>query len=153
MNLNEIKLKRGYLNEEISELIGIIYGDGNLYISKNHSYRITITGNKETDYNYLTKYVNNLFERNFNMKPKVLIYKNKKAIGIYINSRELMKYFLNLGLKVGPKKNLEIPKIILRKKTYISRFLRGILDTDFCLYFEKKTRLNFIFSHINKNLI
>lgn len=142
MNLNKIKLKRGYFNEEIAELIGIIYGDGNLYISKNNTYRVTITGNKETDYNYLTKYVSSIFKRNFHIKPKILIYKNKKAIGIYINSRELIRYLLNLGLKVGPKKNLNIPKIILKKKLYMARFLRGILDTDFCLYFRSRNGIN-----------
>ena len=143
MNLNKIKLKRSYFNEEIAELIGIIYGDGNLNIvKKNNTYRINITGNKETDYNYLTKYVSSLFERNFDIKPKIWIYKYRKAIAINIYSKKLLEYFLGLGMKVGPKKRLMVPRIILTNKKYKARFLRGILDTDFCLYFRNRNGIN-----------
>ena len=152
MNINKIKLKRGYFNEEIAELIGIIYGDGNLCIDNNKGYRINITGNKETDYNYLTEYVSGLFERNFNIKPKIWIYKNRKAIALNIFSKKLLEYFMNLGMKVGPKKNLIIPNIILKNKKYKARFLRGLLDTDFCLYFlkgYKYPKIASIFSDLN----
>ena len=138
MRINKIELKRGYFNEEIAELIGIIYGDGNLFIDKKNGYRINITGNKETDYNYLTSYVSKLFYRNFDIKPKIWIYKYRKAVALNIFSKKLMEYLLSLGLKDGPKKELEIPSIILSRKKYKARFLRGVLDTDFWFGFEKK---------------
>src|SRR3989344_5310887 len=109
MNINKIELKRGHFNDEIAELIGIIYGDGNLFADKkNGTYRINITGNKETDFKYLTEHVSKLFERNFNIKPKVWVYRYRKAIALNVYSKKLLGYFINLGLKIGSKKNFQI---------------------------------------------
>jgi len=42
-----------------------------------------------------------------------------------------------MGIKSGSKINVEIPKKIIRSRKLIKRFLRGLFDTDGCIYFDK----------------
>jgi DNA-binding transcriptional regulator WhiA len=61
-----------------------------------------------------------------------------RVFGFQIWSDELVKFKENLGLKVRPKLNLIIPKKFLINKELKIAVLRGIFDTDGCVYLENK---------------
>src|SRR3989344_6545226 len=57
-------------SEELAELIGIILGDGNIWVRKPYYY-LTIVGDSKKDRDYLLNYVKPLFEMLFNKKMNV----------------------------------------------------------------------------------
>jgi len=140
---NDIKRKLKLpekLTPELAEDIGIMVGDGNVchYICGN--FEVAVTGHMITDNVFLSKYVKqlkyNLFnlEFNFRLRP-------------YINTCVLTTYSVGLltfynkaiGLPLGPKKDINIPDIIMNSNIEIKRaFLRGLADTDMTLTFRKK---------------
>ena len=42
-----------------------------------------------------------------NIKPKVWVYRYRKAIALNVYSKKLLGYFINLGLKIGSKSNFQ----------------------------------------------
>ena len=70
--------------------------------------------------------------------------RERKCAGVYgfqIGSKGLISFKKSLGLPLGSKKNIEIPKIILNaKKEIISSFISGFFDTDGGIYLEKKNK-------------
>ncbi len=126
--------------EELSEFIGIMLGDGNIY-TKNKNYRIVITGHSEEDYDYLINYVKPLAKTLFKKEMSLWRYKHRNAIALALYSKEVTDMFESLSLFPGPKKMI-IPKFIKSNKKYIAPFLRGVADTDFCITFKKKLRKN-----------
>jgi len=113
--------------EKLAELVGIILGDGSINIYKNHK-RLKITSHSE-DIEYAA-YISSLFIELFNVKPIVKFRKKENTLDIFVFKREIIYYFLNLGMKKSPKPNRAIiPEKFLEKK--LSKFiLRGLFDTD-----------------------
>lgn len=137
------KSKEFILNENMSELVGSIIGDG--CISKNgkrNDYRIFISGNPIEDKDYMEGYLPTLIEKCLNKKPSVYLGKNGALIVQFQN--EAFRLFLDrLGIKERKTKNVDIPKQILKDKGLLLKCIRGIADADFTLIFTKK--------HTNKN--
>ena len=61
-----------------------------------------------------------------------------RVFGFQIWNNEIVKFKQNLGLPLGKKFELEIPKEFIDKKELLTACIRGIFDTDGCLYLEKK---------------
>ncbi|MFH1399754.1 MAG: LAGLIDADG family homing endonuclease [Candidatus Woesearchaeota archaeon] len=120
---------------QIAELCGIILGDGHVHKEAN---RITITGSLN-DKDYHRKIVAQLFMANFSVKPIYFEQREKNAHYIQVESKQLLGYFLSLGLKRAAKINPEIPIFIFNNPLYMSCFIRGLFDTDGCLKFSKMT--------------
>jgi len=135
-------------NEEIkylfllSELIGIILGDGNI---RKYSFRIDLNKIDEFDY---VNYVSNLIYQVLGKYPKSRdrrgIDKNHegKGIRLIINSKDIIDLFLKIGLKIGHKirNNATVPSWFLRNKILIPFILRGLFDTDGNIDIHKKWR-------------
>jgi len=131
------------INPELSEFMGIMVGDGNIYYSPaKRTYRFVITGHSKNDFSYLTEHVANLIFKLFGKKPSIWKYKKKMAIGLALYSRKIIDFLLSLGLKSGKKsQNAEIPAVILDgSKEIKARFLRGLADTDFCITFRNSRK-------------
>lgn len=128
------------LTPELSELIGAIIGDGNLYI-KNSRFELHIYGDIEEDRNY-HKQIIKLFKKLFNLdtQSKEKYFKKASCRRIDIKSKAIAYFFWKIvGLKPGKKNNIKIPKMIKNSnKKIISDFIRGLADTDF--YIKFKTR-------------
>lgn len=127
------------ITTKFAELIGIILGDGNIYINKKKStYRITIVGHSSNDFEYLVYHVKNLVRELSGKSPSLWKYKNKKAIAISLCSKKFVFEVLKVGLKGGKKVEISIPPFILNSKKEIkAAFLRGLADTDFWVTFKK----------------
>ncbi|MAE43172.1 hypothetical protein CMO93_05350 [Candidatus Woesearchaeota archaeon] len=136
-SLKEIKTPKK--SKELAELVGIILGDGNInYIKKGKkigTYMVRISGDKRYEYDYLTKYVSSLFMRLFSIGTKISKRKGND-LSIIVHSKKLVKFFISLGLKSGNKitNQVTIPKWIFKKEEYLKSCIRGLIDTDGCIY-------------------
>lgn len=136
-------------SKKLAEFIGIMIGDGGIT-----RYQITITLNKESDDKYIL-YVEKLIYELFKIKPKRYVKKETKALSLVISRKLLNDYLVILGLKSGNKlsQNLDIPDWVMKNAEYSKMCLRGLVDTDGCVFHEihnikgKKysyARLNFV---------
>lgn len=131
------------LDEKLSELIGVIIGDG--CINKNHNrkdYRIQISGNKIEDKDYIEFFLPHLIDNCLKIKPKPYLGKN----GAYILQfqYEPFRIFLkNLGISPNKTKTIRIPQIIKSNERLLASCIRGIADTDFTLIFTKRKKEGF----------
>ncbi len=130
-------LKRGIklpqvMDELLAEEIGVHIGDGTLVTKRNYfSVRVSVN---ELEYsNHLAR----LYFQLYNLKPKVFI--RGSICGFEIYSRAIFEFKKSLGLPPGKKKDIDIPAILKesRNMKLISACIRGIFDTDGCVYFMK----------------
>ena len=124
------------LLEKLSELCGIILGDGNLHKSAN---RITITGSLD-DKKYYEETVIPLFQTCFSKTPKMKRAKEKNSYYLYVENKKIFQIFIgDLGLKRGSKLDASVPSWIYNFNCEAS-CLRGLFDTDGCLKFSKQAK-------------
>jgi len=131
-------------SKDLAEFVGIMLGDG--CISKN---QISITLHKHDDKDY-GKFVVKLIKKLFNVY--VGIYKRKKesAINYYVSRTKLVNFCVDvLGLKQGNKikQQVDIPDWIKEKKSYAISCLRGLIDTDGCIFTHRYKVNNKIYSY------
>ncbi len=131
------------ITSELAELIGVMAGDGNIY-SKNNRYEMCITGDATKDYNYHKEHIKRLFEKSFNIKPitKIRSFKDgRQCIVTKVESKAIVSFMTNsIGLPLGKKNDISIPNIICKaNKEIISKFIRGIADTDFSIHFKNRS--------------
>ena len=120
---------------KISELAGIILGDGNLNRKSNC---ITIVGSLE-DFYYFKNHVIPIITSLFNVNPKIRKRKDRNAFYIDFCSKYVMDYLSKkIGLSRGNKIDAKIPAFIKENTKLIPHFLRGLFDTDGCLKFSKQ---------------
>lgn len=134
-SLKKPKLLITKQSEELAELIGVVLGDGNIWIREKSHYYLTIAGDIVKDKKYLTQYVSDLIEKLFNIKPKVRYHYKNNEIFIYIGSKDVVYTLIHYGLKAGNKKknNAGIPKWIFNNRKFLARCIRGLMDTDGCV--------------------
>ncbi len=137
-----------YLNENLAEFVGIVIGDGHLHHQirrDSNFYSLTISCNFTEDMDYFNNVINPLFEKLFNTKLSVI--KNKKLN--YFNavkcSKSVVNFLnLNFSIPIGNKtSDIQIPQSILKSNNSIkAAFIRGLVDTDFSLTFQKKKQFH-----------
>jgi len=127
----EIKLPQ-VMGELLAEEIGVHIGDGTLVRKRNYfSVRVSVN---ELEYsNHLAR----LYSQLYNLKPKVFI--RGSICGSEIYSKAIFEFKKSLGLPLGKKNDIDIPAILKesRNMKLISACIRGIFDTDGCVYFTK----------------
>lgn len=115
----------------LAEFCGIMLGDGG--ISK---HQVTITLHIKDDRLYAA-FVTKLIRDLFHLEPS-LIKRAEENVGIILISRTALVEFLvtYCGLVQGNKiaQEIDIPKWIKTKKKYRLACLRGLIDTDGCIY-------------------
>ncbi len=132
------------LTPELAEEIGLHIGDGsmNLYKTKNgvrgfYQLRGHINEDKE-HYNQRIVY---LYSRVYGLKPNLREMKSTGVYGFQVWSNKLVNFKHNIiGLPLGPKTNISLPKVFTKKQDLLAPMLRGIFDTDGCLYLERKNK-------------
>lgn len=120
-------------SEDLSELFGVILGDGHL-----ERKTLTITGNSNEIEHY--NYLSNKFNYLFGLNSKIFKVKKQNSIQLKIHSTELIKFLLKNNFVLGNKiKNKEsLPRWIFDKKENMHGALRGLLDTDGGVYQKQK---------------
>ncbi len=129
------------LNPEICELIGTFIGDGYL-TNSGRNYTFGISGNKQLDEDYLKNYIKPLIKRNFPFtEPRLHYRSDENTLMLRVNSKRFYNFFVSLGFNRGKKsKTVTIPEIISENDIFMAATIRGIFDTDGCIFFDKRPR-------------
>lgn len=118
------------LTPTLAEFLGIIYGDG--YIGKN-PYTFVISSHTVLD-KYHIDYMKKQFTKLFGLNLTSYNQRNQHYLRIY--SKSFVDWLhTTYQFPIGKKKNkLKIPDDIIKQKSLLVPFLRGVYDTDgtFC---------------------
>lgn len=134
-------------SSELAEFIGIMLGDGGIAAKGK---QIHITLNYKDDAEYI-KYVCGLIVKLFKRNPGICERKSDGVFVISVSSMDLIDYLIDLGIKKGNKVKLQvdIPKWIKNNKKYSIACVRGLVDTDGCV-FNHKYKVNNEFYNYKK---
>jgi len=128
----------------LAELLGIFIGDGHL-----SEYQATVTTNSETDKEHAL-FVQKIIKDLFNVSSVIKNRSDENTITVIASAKNLVKFLNDQGMPIGNKiqQNLAIPTWIYKKRIYQMAFIRGLFDTDGCIYLD----IHKIKNKIYKNL-
>jgi len=137
------KIKQQQESTALAEFIGICMGDGSVT-----NYQVTISLNSKDDKEYIN-YVEHCVNQLFGLKVKLQKRTKKNCINVVISSVELVEFLISCGLPKGDKiqARLDIPSWILQNQDYTIACLRGLFDTDGCIYLETHKTKSGIYSY------
>lgn len=146
-NLSKIKFSKSDIKKNIilpkritpdlAEEIGLHIGDGSMNIYSNKGL-FQLRGHIKDDKEHYQTRIKELYKKLYNLDVSIREMKSTGVIGFQIWSDAIVNFKNKiLGLPLGKKSNIEIPKIINNKELFYS-FIRGLFDTDGCLYIENK---------------
>lgn len=120
-------------SENLSELCGIILGDGGM--SKN---QLTITLHHIDDKDY-SKFVIKLIKKLFKINPSIYHDITNSVNDIVVSRVNLIKFLISLGLVTGNKikQQVDIPNWIKRNNKFSIACVRGLVDTDGSVFIHK----------------
>jgi intein/homing endonuclease len=148
-NGNTKKFVEPKKDEKLAELFGIILGDGHIEErvigTKIRVYCLNIAGNSKTDSDYIFRYIPSLSKEIF--KEEGIIRKKPKVNCAYfsLHGKKIVEFLKKNGLKPGNKvkNNVGIPQWIKESDIFLKKCIRGLTDTDGCVYYiSKKTNRN-----------
>lgn len=114
----------------LAEFVGIMLGDGGIT-----ERQVVVTLNAETDAAY-SRFVWSLLRELFGTTPR--LYRRERIVNVTISRTRLVKLCQSLGLKVGSKvrQGADIPLWIFERRSFVVACLRGLMDTDGCIFQE-----------------
>jgi hypothetical protein len=129
--LRSIRLPRR--SSRLAEFIGIMMGDG--HIGK---YQTSFCTNSITDVqhaNHLCALIDELFGISVTSRKKT----GSNAISVIISSKEVCRFLQEHGIPEGNKieNGITIPKWISENNRYSYALIRGLFDTDGCVFLDK----------------
>lgn len=121
-------------SKELAEFIGIMLGDGGI----NNPWQANISMNSIADATY-ARYVEDLIIHLFGVRPAIRKRKERNTLVISLASTTIVDFLISIGLPRGNKlkAGLKIPEWILKNPSYRRASIRGLVDTDGCLYIHK----------------
>lgn len=117
-------------SEKLAEFVGIMMGDGGI-----SEYQIVITLHHIDDLEY-SKFVVDLITKLFKVTPSIYPSPKNSVNDIVVSRKELVRYLHELGLPIGNKvkQQFDIPEWIRRNRIFSIACLRGLIDTDGCVF-------------------
>ncbi len=132
---NSIKIPT-QMCEKLAEEIGMHIGDGSMNIYSGKCL-FSLRGHKTDDCEYYNNHVVSIYRDLYNINVK--IRKWPDVVGFQKSSTSLITFKHEIiGLPLGNKGDLTIPEIMINDKKFAASCLRGIFDTDGCVYLEPK---------------
>ncbi len=126
----------------LCEVIGAFIGDGFFNCYKNKSYHMEFSGDSRYDLNYYQNVIIPTIKEFFpNVNPKIYKVKKRNSIRIIFYSKEIFTFWKDfLGFKPGVKTyTVKIPQVIIESGgEYMRATIRGIFDTDGCVFFDRR---------------
>ena len=125
------EIKRPEKSFKLAEFIGIMLGDGG--VSSSHQITVSFNGKKDQDH---ALYIQRLIKNLFGISSKMQIRKKDWSANIVISATNLVNFLKKMGIKKGNKvtNQVDVPDWIFEKKEYQASCLRGLFDTDGCVY-------------------
>jgi len=146
-DLSKMSIQRNCLNKdinlpkkitpELAEEIGLHVGDGSMNFYSNKGI-FQLRGHIEDDMDHYHTRIKKLYKLLYNLDINIREMKSTGVIGFQVWNNALVEFKNKIiGLPLGWKHNIKIPKMIDNKRLFFS-FIRGLFDTDGCLYIENK---------------
>lgn len=144
-------------SKELAELFGIIFGDGGI----NNNWQMVISLNSNLDLEY-SKYISRLLKKLFKIRVFAKKRPNQNTLVFVCSSTNLINFLVNKGAVRGNKvaQQIDIPEWIINNPEYEKSFVRGMVDTDGCLFIHKHiiknkpyNNMGFCFTNHSKKLI
>lgn len=131
-------------NKKLAELLGIFIGDGHL-----SDYQASIYTNSVTDLEHAI-FVQKLIEYLFGIFVSKKFKKGENVVKIVASSKKLTAFLNKKGMPIGNKleSNLRIPDWITEKPVYERAFIRGLFDTDGCIYLDTHKTIKKEYLHL-----
>jgi len=129
------------ISQELAEETGWHIGDGSMNIYNNKGYQkgiYQLRGHIEDDREHYIKRIKPIFNLLYNLDISLRDMPSTRVFGFQIWSNKLLNFKKELGLPLGKKLDIEIPQIFLENENLRKAIIRGIFDTDGCVYLEKK---------------
>lgn len=119
-------------SEKLAEFMGILIGDGHL-----SEYQLSVTTNSKTDREHAL-FVQKMIKKLFGIQSTLKNKKRENAVNVVASSKTLVQFINNRGMPIGNKikNSVSIPPWILRSAVYKKAFIRGLFDTDGCIYLD-----------------
>ena len=135
-----VKLKSIHVpkySAKLAEFIGIMQGDGHL-----GEYQVLMATNSETDVDH-ARFVGRLGKKLFGVTPAIRPRKHEKTIQVVFSSKRMVRVINQFGMPIGNKidHGLAIPNWVLCSLVYKRAFIRGLFDTDGCIFLDRHPRL------------
>jgi len=124
-------IKRPRFSIELAEFVGIILGDGGV---TQRQVTVSFCYKDEKEY---SKFVIDLIKELFSVPVGIYYDKKYSAFNAVVSRTELIRFCVEkLGLKQGNKikQQVDIPDWIKRNKRYSIACVRGLIDTDGCVF-------------------
>jgi len=131
------------ISVELAEEVGWHIGDGSMNFYKNRGKSrgfYQLRGHIEDDKDHYKKRIKPLFEKLFGIKINIREMPSTRVVGFQIWGNDLINFKKNLGLPLGYKYEIPIPKVFLSKDNLKKGVIRGIFDTDGGIYLERKNK-------------
>ncbi len=129
------------ITEELAEETGWHIGDGSMnYYKKDKKMKgfYQLRGHIEDDKRHYLERIKPVFKSLYGIDISLREMPSTRVFGFQIWNDELVRFKQELGLPLGRKIELEVPKEFFFKKECLLACIRGIFDTDGCVYLEKK---------------
>ncbi len=119
---------------DMCELIGAIIGNGNVYKNR----YVEISGDGKLDLNYFKQKLLPIIQKELSYNPSIRT--GSFGVRLRINNKNFTIFLNNLGIQSGEGKtyNVIIPTTISDDWELSKACIRGIIDTDGCLSFDKR---------------
>lgn len=126
-------IKRPKRSSKLAEVMGILIGDGHL-----SKWQTVVTTNARTDSAHAV-FIQGYFKELFGTMSFLRERNDDNTISVVVSSRRLVGFINYLGMPIGNKlkKGLAIPSWIFQKEIYKKAFIRGLFDTDGCIYIDR----------------
>lgn len=123
------------ITPQLAEEIGMHYGDGFLS-AKRFTYRLK--GNLRDEVQYYETYIRPLFKKLYNLDVNLKQFQSVYGFEIY--SQALCEFKVKvIRIKPGNKEYIAFPETLkVNNIKILTSFLRGLFDTDGCLYFKTR---------------
>jgi hypothetical protein len=127
------KVDRPKYSSALAELLGILIGDGHL-----SEYQATMITGIKTDLPHAL-YVVDLFKKIFRIKGAIKKRPNHGAVVVVVSSKAIVDLLAIFGMPQGNKLsgNLRIPRWVFTSRAYMKMFIRGLFDTDGCVFLDR----------------
>jgi len=134
------------ITPELAEETGWNIGDGSMNYYNNKGYKRSIyqlRGHIEDDRGHYISRIKPIFKLLYDIDISLREMPSTRVFGFQIWNDELVKFKEKLGLPLGKKFNVAIPNVFLENNELKTAVVRGIFDTDGCVYLEKKKNNKF----------
>jgi hypothetical protein len=126
------------VGEDLAEEIGLHTGDGSMNFYNGRGL-FQLRGHIFDDAEHYYKRITELYMKLYGISLNIRKMESTGVIGFQIWNDDLVDFKHKIGLPLGKKNELNIPTILNNRLLFFS-FMRGLFDTDGCLFLEKRNK-------------